>query len=264
MSCHCCSHHAHGASACRRHPHSFLEEYGGMLLSGLLLAAGVAFTMSDVSFFRSPGVALVWFLAAYLPVALPVLKEAWEELKHGEYFNEFTLMFIATVGAFAIGEYPEGVAVMLFYSVGEHFQEKAVSKARANISDLVDMHPEKVSVIRDGQSVDVLPERVQVGEVIEVKAGERVPLDGSLCDEMADFNTSALTGESLPRSIAPDAEVLAGMISTNRTVRIKVSRPFNDSALSRILRMVEEASERKASAELFIRKFATVKSNFCL
>ena len=258
MSCHCCSHHAHAVSACRRHPHSFLEEYGGMLLSGLLLAAGVAFTMSDVSFFRSPGVALVWFLAAYLPVALPVLKEAWEELKHGEYFNEFTLMFIATVGAFAIGEYPEGVAVMLFYSVGEHFQEKAVSKARANISDLVDMHPEKVSVIRDGQSVDVLPERVQVGEVIEVKAGERVPLDGSLCDEMVDFNTSALTGESLPRSIAPDAEVLAGMISTNRTVRIKVSRPFNDSALSRILRMVEEASERKASAELFIRKFARI------
>lgn len=258
MSCHCCSHHESAPSACTCSSHSFWKEYGGMLLSGLLLVMGVGLHLAEATFFRQRGVALVWYVAAYLPVALPVLKEAWEELKHGEYFNEFTLMFIATIGAFAIGEYPEGVAVMLFYSVGEHLQEKAVSKARANISDLVDMHPEKVSVIRDGQSVDVLPERVQVGEVIEVKAGERVPLDGSLCDEMADFNTSALTGESLPRSIAPDAEVLAGMISTNRTVRIKVSRPFNDSALSRILRMVEEASERKAPAELFIRKFARI------
>ena len=258
MSCHCCSHHESAPSACARSSYSFWKEYGGMLLSGLLLVMGVGLHLAEVTFFRQHGVALVWYVAAYLPVALPVLKEAWEELKHSEYFNEFTLMFIATIGAFAIGEYPEGVAVMLFYSVGEHFQEKAVSKARANISDLIDMHPEKVSVIRDGQSVDVLPERVRVGEVIEVKAGERVPLDGSLCDEMADFNTSALTGESLPRSIAPDAEVLAGMISTNRTVRIKVSRPFNDSALSRILRMVEEASERKAPAELFIRKFARI------
>ena len=258
MSCPCCSHHESAPSACACSSYSFWKEYGGMLLSGLLLVMGVGLHLAEVTFFRQHGVALVWYVAAYLPVALPVLKEAWGELKHGEYFNEFTLMFIATIGAFAIGEYPEGVAVMLFYSVGEHFQEKAVSKARANISDLVDMHPEKVSVIRDGQSVDVLPERVQVGEVIEVKAGERVPLDGSLCDEMADFNTSALTGESLPRSIAPDAEVLAGMISTNRTVHIKVSRLFNDSALSRILRMVEEASERKAPAELFIRKFARI------
>ena len=258
MSCHCCPHHEHVASDCQHRPHSFWNEYGSMLLSGLLLVLGVSFDAADAPFFRLREVTLAWFLAAYLPVAIPVLKEAWEELRKGKCFNEFTLMFIATIGAFAIGEYPEGVAVMLFYSVGEHFQEKAVNKARANISDLVDVHPEKATVIRDGKPVQTAPEMVQVGEIIEVKAGERVPLDGTLCHDTADFNTSALTGESLPRSIAPDAEVLAGMISSNRTVHIKVSRPFNDSALSRILRMVEEASERKAPTELFIRKFARI------
>ena len=258
MSCHCCSHHHSATMACQCSSPTFWGEYGGMLLSGLLLVSGLCLRVSDVSFFQLPGVAFVWFLAAYMPVAFPVLKEAYEGLKHREYFNEFTLMFIATIGAFAIGEYPEGVAVMLFYSIGEHFQEKAVAKARANISDLVDVHPETATVIRDGQSVQVSPETVKPGEMIEVRAGERVPLDGTLCEFTADFNTAALTGESLPRTITPDGEVLAGMISTNRTVRIRVSRPWEDSALSRILRLVEDASERKAPTELFIRKFARI------
>ena len=258
MSCHCCTHHESAASGCSCASHSFWGEYGGILLSALLLAVGIGLNLSEVSFFQQRGVALVWFLAAYLSVAVPVLKEAFEGLRHRDYFNEFTLMLIATVGAFAIGEYPEGVAVMLFYSVGEHFQEKAVAKARANISDLVDIHPEKATVIRDGHPVTVPPEAVRPGEIIEVKAGERVPLDGVLCTDTADFNTAALTGESLPRSIAPGGEVLAGMIATGRMARIRVSRVFKDSALSRILRLVEEASERKAPTELFIRKFARV------
>ena len=114
MSCPCCSHHESAPSACACSSYSFWKEYGGMLLSGLLLVMGVGLHLAEVTFFRQHGVALVWYVAAYLPVALPVLKEAWGELKHGEYFNEFTLMFIATIGAFAIGEYPEGVAVMLF------------------------------------------------------------------------------------------------------------------------------------------------------
>ena len=235
-----------------------MEEYGRMVLSGLLLAAGMILQATDADLFRQQGVAVVWYLAAYLPVALPVLKEAWKELTHREYFNEFTLMFIATVGAFAIGEYPEGVAVMLFYSLGEHFQEKAVSKARRDISALLDIRPEKATVVRDGRLVEVSPQDVQTGETIEVKAGGRVPLDGTLCNESATFNTAALTGESLPRDIGKDGEVLAGMISTGRTVQIRVTRPFTDSALSRILRMVQDASERKAPAELFIRKFARI------
>lgn len=260
MSCHCCSRHEgeSPASGCRHRLTYLWGEYGVMLLSGLLLVAGVWLSHADVPLFRLPGVALGWFLIAYLPVAVPVLKEACAEMRRGEYFNEFTLMFIATVGAFAIGEYPEGVAVMLFYSVGEHFQEKAVSRARADISHLVDVHPETATVIRGGCSVQVSPQTVCPGEMIEVRAGERVPLDGILCSGTTDFNTSALTGESLPRSIAPDAEVLAGMISTHQTVRIRVTRPFSDSALSRILRLVEDASERKSPTELFIRRFARV------
>ncbi len=223
-----------------------------------MLALGVGFNIAGVSFFQLREVAFVWFLAAYLPVALPVLKEAWKEVKHGAYFNEFTLMFIATIGAFAIGEYPEGVAVMLFYSIGEHFQEKALTKARANISDLVDIHPETATLVHEGRTIQVSPETVQPGDIIEVKAGERVPLDGYLCHDTADFNTAALTGESLPRTILPDDEVLAGMISVNRTVRIRVNRPLKDSALSRILKLVEDASDRKAPTELFIRKFARI------
>ena len=213
---------------------------------------------TETPLFQYRGAVLVWYLMAYLPVALPVLKEAWEELNRREYFNEFTLMFIATVGAFAIGEYPEGVAVMLFYSLGEHFQDKAVSKARRNIRSLLDIRPEKAAVIRNGQLVEVSPQEVQTEEVIEVKAGGRVPLDGTLCNESATFNTATLTGESLPRDIKKDEDVLAGMISTGRTVRIRVTRPFADSALSRILRLVQDAAERKAPAELFIRKFARI------
>ena len=256
MSCQCCSHEA-ARTACHRRK-NFAEEYGRILLSGLLLAAGMTLQAAGAGLFRRPGVAVVWYLAAYLPVALPVLKEAWRELARGGYFNEFTLMSLATVGAFAIGEYPEGVAVMLFYSLGEHFQEKAVDKARRDIGALLDIRPEKAAVVRNGRVVEVSPQDVQPGEVIEVKAGGRVPLDGTLCNESATFNTAALTGESLPRDIGEGGEVLAGMISAGRTVQLRVTRPFAESALSRILRMVQEASERKAPAELFIRRFARI------
>ena len=254
MSCQCCSHNHVHTACCRQK--GFIEAYGRMMLSGLLLIGGIILQATEVTLFQQKGISLVWYLAAYLPVALPVLKEAWEGLARGEYFNEFTLMFIATIGAFAIGEYPEGVAVMLFYSLGEHFQDKAVNKARRDIRALLDIRPEKAVVIRNGQAIEVSPQEVQIGEVIEVKAGGRVPLDGTLCNENANFNTAALTGESLPRDIKKNEEVLAGMISTERTVQIHVTRPFADSALSRILRMVQDASERKAPAELFIRKFA--------
>ena len=259
MSCSCCSHehHVHSGS-CHHHHDSAGKVYGPMCFSSVLLITGMLLTAADVAFFRGRGVSLAWYLAAYLPVALPVLKEAWEELKHGEYFNEFTLMFIATVGAFAIGEYPEGVAVILFYTLGEHFQGRAVDRARRNIGALLDIRPEIACVIREGQTQKVSPQEVKPGELIEVKPGERVPLDGILCEETADFNTAALTGESLPRSIRPGEEVLAGMLSSDRTVRLRVTRPFSESALSRILQLVEEASERKAPAELFIRKFARV------
>ena len=168
------------------------------------------------------------------------------------------LMGIATIGAFCIGEYPEGVAVMLFYSIGEAFQDRAVGNAQRNIKALLDVRPETATIIRDEHPVTVHPENVKVGETIEIKAGERVPLDGMMQNEQASFNTAALTGESRPRTIRKGETVLAGMIATDRVVRLTVTKPFNESTLARILTMVQEANERKAPVELFIRRFARI------
>lgn len=237
---------------------SVFREYGRPGLSLILLLAGVIMNALDFAFFHNKYVALCWYAAAYLPVGLPVMKEAWEGLKAKEYFSEFTLMVIATIGAFCIGEYPEGVAVMLFYTVGELFQNKAVDKAKRDIGALLDIRPTKVRVLRDRVLIEEKPERVEVGEVIEVKPGERVPLDGIMLGGAAAFNTSALTGESLPRTVREGEEVLGGMIATDRVVRVRVTKPLAESALSRILELVRNASERKAPAELFIRKFARI------
>lgn len=213
--------------------------------------------VTDVAFFTQP-MRLVWYLLAYLPVGLPVMKEAIGSIREKDIFSEFTLMCIATLGAFYIGEYPEGVAVMLFYSIGELFQDRAVDKARKNISALLDVRPETATVVREEARITVAPVEVVPGEVIEVKAGERVPLDGKLQSEVAAFNTAALTGESMPRTIRCEEEVLAGMIVTDKVIRLEVTKPYNQSALARILSLVQDATERKAPAELFIRKFARI------
>ena len=232
--------------------------YWRILLSALLLFSGLIIGAMNLAVFQEKQIAFTWYLLAYLPVALPVIKEAWESILQKELFSEFTLMSIATFGAFYIGEYPEGVAVMLFYSLGELFQSKAVNKAKRSISALLDVRPETATVIRENQSVAETPQQVQVDEIIEVKAGERVPLDGMMLSEVAAFNTSALTGESIPRHIRKGEEVLAGMIVTDKVVRIQVLKPFEKSTLARILELVQNASERKAPAELFIRKFARI------
>lgn len=227
-------------------------------LSFILLTGGIAMSVLEVGFFGQPYVALAWYVLAYLPVGLPVMKEAWESILRKDFFSEFTLMSIATFGAFYIGEYPEGVAVMLFYAIGEIFQNKAVDKARRNISALLDVRPEKAEVIRGGKRSTESPREVKIGETIEVKAGERVSLDGRLLSDIADFNTAALTGESIPRTIRKGEEVWAGMIVTDRVVRIEVTRLYDQSSLSRILEMVQNAAKRKAPTELFIRKFARI------
>ena len=237
---------------------SVFHEYGKVIFSLLLLAGGIIMNALDLAFFREGSVALIWYIVAYLPVGIPVMKEVWESIREKDYFSEFTLMIIATLGAFYIGEYPEGVAVMLFYTVGELFQDKAVDKARRNIGALLDVRPEKTLVFREGNLVIESPKKIKVGEVIEIKAGERVPLDGTMLNEVAAFNTAALTGESVPRNIRKGEEVLAGMIVTDKVIRLEVTRPFDKSALARILELVQNASERKAPAELFIRKFARI------
>lgn len=223
-----------------------------------MLLAGLYMQQTDVELFNNETARFAWYLLAYLPVGLPVIREAIESIRKKDIFSEFTLMCIATLGAFYIGEYPEGVAVMLFYSIGEIFQENAVAKARKNISALLDVRPETATVIRNNKQITLAPTDVLPGEIIEVKAGERVPLDGKLLSEVAAFNTAALTGESMPRTIHRDEEVLAGMIVTDKVIRIEVTKPYNQSALARILELVQNASERKAPAELFIRKFARI------
>ena len=257
--CSCCAH----THECAPEKHiekkeSIFAEYWKVGLSFILLISGIIMNALELPFFREGYFSLIWYVVAYLPVGLPVMKEAWESMKDKDYFSEFTLMFVATLGAFYIGEYPEGVAVMLFYSVGELFQEKAVDKAKRNIGALLDVRPEEAAVVRDERVVIENPQSVKVGETIEIKTGGRVPLDGMMLNEVAAFNTAALTGESVPRSIRMGEEVLAGMIVTDKVIRIKVIRPFDKSALARILELVQNASERKASAELFIRKFARV------
>lgn len=255
--CSCC---AHGCASEKEVEvrNSIFQEYWKAGLSFILLISGIIMNALDSSFFHKEYVALIWYIVAYLPVGLPVMKEAWESMKEKDYFSEFTLMIVATIGAFYIGEYPEGVAVMLFYTIGELFQDKAVDKAKRNIGALLDVRPEKALVLRDNSLITESPKNVKVGEIIEIKSGERVPLDGLMLNEVAAFNTAALTGESVPRNIREGEEVLAGMIVTDKVIRIKVTRPFDKSALARILELVQNASERKAPAELFIRKFARI------
>ena len=182
-NCTCCC--AHGNAQPDKQPEhtGFLKEYGRILLSAALLFSGIIMKATGMGFFADDTVMFAWYLAAYLPVGLPVLKEAWESILQKDIFSEFTLMSIATLGAFYIKEYPEGVAVMLFYSLGELFQERAVSKAKRNISALIDVRPETATVIKGNEAVVTSPRHVQTGDIIEVKTGERVPLDGKMLDD---------------------------------------------------------------------------------
>lgn len=200
----------------------------------------------------------IWYGIAYLPVGLPVISTGIKLAFRGEVFTEFLLMGIATVGAFYIGEYPEGVAVMLFYAIGELFQGMAVNKAKRSIKALLDVRPDSASVLRNGSYASVDPTAVKVGEIIQIKAGERVPLDGEMLSDDSSFNTAALTGESRPASIKKGETVLAGMINQAKVIELKVTKLFNDSSLARILSLVQNAQGRKAKTELFIRKFAKV------
>lgn len=201
-------------------------------------------------------VRVVWFAIAYAPVGLPILLKGIKLVLRGQIFTEFILMSIATIGAFYIGEYAEGVAVMLFYAVGELFQDAAVDKAKRNIKALLDVRPDVASVLRNGEYVTVDPGEVKIGETIQVRAGERVPLDATMISAGSSFNTAALTGESKPAFIDKGEKVLAGMINESSVVELGVSKRFDDSSLSRILTLVQNAQGRKAKTELFIRRFA--------
>jgi Cd2+/Zn2+-exporting ATPase len=240
----CCS--CNGACREEKTPKG-LKQFLPAFLSLALLVAGM---MGDGRPF--------WYILAYLPVGIPVMREAWKVIRQKDFFNEYTLMLTATAGAFLIGEYPEGVAVMLFYSVGELFQEAAVDKARRNVKALLDIRPDTATALRDGVYREVKPEEVSPGETLLVKAGSKTPLDGTLLSDYGSFNASALTGESRPRTIRAGETVLAGMISIDKAVEIRAEKAYADSSTARILEMVEKASSRKAKTELLIRRFAKV------
>ena len=241
--------------------HEHAEEqmsWWNVILSGGMLVIGLLFPYLGLDFVEKPQFLLAWYLLAFAFVGLPVMKEAWETALKGDVFSEFMLMTIACIGAFAIGEYPEGVAVMLLYCIGEALQDRAVDRARDNIQELIAFRPTVAKVVVQGKMIEKPPEEVQVGDILEVKAGDRVPLDGKLVSASAAFNTAALTGESLPRTFETGGEVLAGMIAVDAVSHLEVVRPASESAVSRILNMVESAAERKAPTELFIRRFARI------
>lgn len=195
---------------------------------------------------------------AYLLAGFSVLSMAFRKAKRGDIFNEFVLMSTATLGAFYIGAYSEGVAVMVFYTIGEWFQDSAVRRAKASIKALLDIRPDEVNVMRNGQTERVHSSEVQLEEIIQMKPGEKVALDGELVSESSSFNTSALTGESRPDTKCKGEQVLAGMINLNTVSEVKVTALFKDSKLSKILEMVQDATARKSQTQLFISRFAKV------
>ena len=201
---------------------------------------------------------LIIYLIAFLLSGYNVLGLAFRKAKRFDFFNEFFLMSVATIGAFAIGSYSEGVAVMVFYSIGEWFQDSAVSKAKRSIKALLDIRPDEVTVLRNGTTTVVHPNEIQVDEIIQVKAGEKVALDGELNSDAATFNTAALTGESKPDTKRKGEQVLAGMINLDKVSEIKVKSLFKDSKLSKILEMVQDATARKSQTQLFISRFAKI------
>lgn len=201
---------------------------------------------------------LIINLIAYLLAGRKVLELAFRKSIRGDIFNEFVLMSVATIGAFIIGEYEEGVAVMVFYQIGEWFQDAAVNRAKRSIKALLDIRPDQVTVLRNGASQIVDPSKVALAETIQIKPGEKVALDGELLSENASFNTAALTGESKPDTKYKGEKILAGMINLNTVADVKVEALFKDSKLSKILEMVQDATSRKSQTQLFISRFAKV------
>ena len=220
-----------------------------------ILSAFVLFVVSLLLPVEGP-LRLAAFLTPSAAAGWDVLWKAVRNILNGQVFDENFLMCTATVGALIIGEYPEAVAVMLFYQVGELFQNVAVSRSRQSISALMDIRPDYANIEKDGQLLRVDPEEVAVGDVIVIKAGERVPLDGTVLEGSSALDTAALTGESLPRDVSVGDEVISGCVNLSGLLHVKVRKPFGQSTVARILDLVENSSEKKAQAEHFITKFA--------
>lgn len=220
-----------------------------------ILAGAAVFLMGAFAPKRY-GLPLFVNILAFLIVGLDVVKKAVKNISRGQVFDENFLMAIATIGAFFVGEYSEGVAVMLFYQVGELFQSYAVNKSRRSIAALMDIRPDYANVERNGEQITVDPEEIRIDEIIVVKPGEKVPLDGIVVEGSSSLDTAALTGESVPRKVEAGQDILSGVINLNGVLRIQVTKPFGESTVAKILDLVENASSKKSKSENFITKFA--------
>lgn len=198
------------------------------------------------------------YIIAYFIVGYDVIKSSIRNIFHGKFLDENFLMTIATIGAFFIEEFPEAVSVMLFYQIGELFQNYAVDKSRKSVSDLMDIKPDYANVYRDEKTIKVSPEEVKIGEIIGIKPGEKIPLDGIVIEGSSHVNTVALTGESVPKKVIVGEEVLSGYVNNDGILKVKVTKPFEESTVSKILDLVENASSKKSKSEHFISKFARI------
>lgn len=233
---------------------SFILLVSGMLAEHNIINIGSIFGLKDPVV---DNIILVVFVIAYIIIGGEVLKTAAVNILHGQIFDENFLMTIATIGAFLVGEYPEAVAVMLFYQIGEMFQSYAVNKSRRSIAELMDIKPETANLKNaDGTITVKKPEEIKVGDIIVVKPGEKIPLDGIVLSGSGDIDTAALTGESAPRFVDKDMEVISGSISLSTKFEIKVTKEYKESTVAKILELVENASARKSQSEKFISKFA--------
>ena len=221
-----------------------------------IIASAILFVIALTIKFQNIWISRSIFIISYLIVGFEILKKAIRNIKRGKVFDENFLMSIATIGAFCIGEFPEAVAVMLFYQIGELFQDFAVDKSRKSISCLMDIRPDYANVFRDEKEEKVDPDEVKIGEIILVKPGEKVPIDGIVVEGSSFLDTKALTGESTPKKVCKDEEILSGCINLDGILKIKVTKKYDDSTVSKILELVESASSKKSKSEKFITKFA--------
>lgn len=222
----------------------------------LFLVAGIIIFILALTLKLSPGLLLVLFLISYILIGGDVLLYAGKNIAKGKVFDENFLMVIATLGAFLIGEYPEAVAVMLFYKIGEAFQDRAVDKSKKSIKSLLDIKPDYANLIVDKEERKVSPDLVETGSIILIKPGERVPLDGRIIEGSSSLDTSALTGESIPREVSVGDEILSGSVNTNGLLKIRTSKSFGESTVNKIIDLVQHAGSKKAETEKFITKFA--------
>lgn len=253
--------HGDGCSCGHDHAHEELNKKDfifKVVVGGVLLVAGYILNelaergIADIPSF----VYLICFIISYLIVGFSILREAVEGIMHKDIFNENFLMGIASIGAFAVGEYVEGCAVMFLFTIGEFLQSLAVQRSRKSIKDMLELKPQEVKVLRDGREITLSPEDVKIGDIMVIRPGEKLDIDGRIVEGCAELDMKALTGESIPVSKAPGDEVLAGSVNVDGAIKVEATKEYRDSTVSKILDMLEKAEDKKSNAEHFITRFA--------